>query len=85
MSLSESEFYEAGMSLPPDVRRHVALRLLESVNPQEAFDLASDSWLRTEAAAAHDALKADPSHAISAEHVRAGFEAKDTRINKPVI
>ncbi len=76
MSLSESQFYEAGMSLPPDVRKHVALRLLESVDPQEAFDLASDSWLRTEAAAAYDALKADPSQAIPAEDVRAGFEAK---------
>ena len=41
MSLSESEFYEAGMSLPPDVRKHV-----------------------------------DPSGAIPAENVRAGFEAK---------
>ncbi len=76
MSLSESEFYEAGMSLPPDVRKHVALRLLESVDPQEAFDLASDSWLRTEVASAYDALKADPSLAIPAENVRAGFEAK---------
>jgi hypothetical protein len=76
MSLSESELYEAGMSLPPDVRKHVALRLLESVDPQEAFDLATDSWLRTEAAAAHDALKADPSRAIPAETVRASFEAK---------
>ena len=75
-SLSESEFYEAGMALTPDVRKHVALRLLESVDPQEAFDLASDSWLRTEAAAAHDAFKADPSRAIPAENVRAGFEAK---------
>lgn len=76
MSLSESEFYEAGMSLPPDVRKRVALRLLASVDPPEAFDLASDSWLRTEAAAAYDALKADPSRAIPAENVRAGFEAK---------
>jgi hypothetical protein len=76
MSLSESEFYEAGMSLPADVRKHVALRLLESVDPNEAFDLASESWLRTEAAAAYDALKANPSQAIPAEDVRAGFEAK---------
>ena len=76
MSLSESEFYEAGMSLPPDVRKHVALRLLESVDPHEAFDLASEPWLRTEAAAAYDALKADPSEAIPNEDVRAGFEAK---------
>ena len=75
MALSESEFYEAGMSLPPDVRKHVALRLLESVDPQEAFDLASDSWLHSEAAA-YDGLKADPSKAIPAETVRASFEAK---------
>jgi hypothetical protein len=76
MSLSESEFLEAGMSLPPDVRKNVALRLLESLDADEAFDLASESWLRTEAAAAYDALKAGRSQAIPAEDVRAGFEAK---------
>ncbi|WP_224274426.1 hypothetical protein [Nocardioides lacusdianchii] len=75
MALSESEFYEAGMSLPPGVRKHVALRLLESVDPQEAFDLGSDSWLHSEAAA-YDGLKADPSKAIPAETVRASFAAK---------
>lgn len=74
MSLSESEFYEAGMCLPPDVRKHVALRLLESVDPDEALDMASESWLRTEAAAAYDALKADPSWAIPADEVRVRFE-----------
>lgn len=76
MSVSESEAYEAGMSLPADARRRLAIRLLESVDPDEAFDQAAESWLRTEAAAAHDALKADPSRAIPAEHVRARFEAK---------
>ena len=76
MSLSESEFYEAGLSLPPDVRRHVALRLLESVDPDEALDLGSESWLRTEAAAAYDALKADPSRATPADDVRARFADK---------
>lgn len=76
MSLSESQFYEAGMALPPDVRKHVALRLLETVDPQEAFGLASESWLRNEAAAAYDAHKADPSRAIPAEDVRSGFQAK---------
>lgn len=76
MSLSESEFYEAGMSLPPDVRKHVALRLLESVDSDEAFDIASETWLRTEAAAAYDALKADPTRGIPVEGVRAEFEAK---------
>ncbi len=76
MSLSESELYEAGMSLPPDLRKHVAMRLLESVDPDEAFDMASETWLRTEAAAAYDALKADPSRAILAVDVRARFESK---------
>lgn len=76
MSVSESEFYETGMSLPPDVRKHGALRLLESVAPEEAFDVASESWLHTEAAAAYDALKADSARAIPADDVRARFEAK---------
>jgi len=31
MSLSASEFYEAGMALPPSVRKDLALRLLESI------------------------------------------------------
>ena len=64
------------MSLPLDVRKHVAPRLLESIDPQKAFDLASESWLRTEVAAAYDALKADSSRAIPADDVRAGFKAK---------
>ncbi len=55
MSLSASEFYEAGMSLPTAVRKDVALRLLESVDPDEAFDRAAEEWLHSEAAAAHDA------------------------------
>ncbi len=76
MSLSESEFYEAGMSLPPDLRKHVALRLLESVDPDEAFDKASESWLLTEVVAGYDAIKADPSRGIPAEEVRAEFEAR---------
>lgn len=74
MSLSASEFYEAGMSLPPEVRKDVALRLLESVEP--AFDRAAEGWLHTEAAAAYDALKADPSRAVSAETVRDRFGAR---------
>ncbi len=31
MSFSASEFYEAGLALPPSVRKDIALRLLESV------------------------------------------------------
>lgn len=62
------------MSLPPDVHKHVALRLLESVDPDEAFGVVAESWLRTEAAAAYDALQADPSRAI--ENVRERLETK---------
>ena len=42
MSLSASEFFEAGMSLPPSVREDVALRLLESLEAvgQESVDEA---------------------------------------------
>ncbi|MDE0778359.1 MAG: addiction module protein [Nocardioides sp.] len=76
MSVSESKAYEAGMSLPEEARRRLALRLLNSVDPDEAFDQAAEAWLRTEAAAAYDALKADSSRAVPAEDVRAKFEAK---------
>ena len=76
MTISASEFYEAGMSLPPEVRKDVALRLLELVEPDEALEPAAEEWLNTEAAAAYDALKADPSRAIPAEDVRARLEAK---------
>ena len=76
MSVSDSEAYEAGMSLPTEARRRLALRLLDSVDPDEAFDQAAEAWLRTEAAAAYDALKADSSRAIPAEDLRAKFEAK---------
>ena len=42
MSLSASEFYEAGMALPPSVRKDLALRLLESIEvaDQESVDEA---------------------------------------------
>jgi hypothetical protein len=59
------------------VRKHVALTLLESFDPDEAFDLGSESWLRTEAAAAaYDALKTDPLGATPAQDVRDRFESK---------
>ncbi len=76
MSLSAAQVYEAGMSLPPAVRKDVALRLLESVGSDETFDGAAEEWLHTEAAAAYDALKPDPSRAIPTETVRTRFEAK---------
>lgn len=49
MSLSASEFYEAGLALPPSVRKDVALRLLESlevidpetVDPAWAYEIST--------------------------------------------
>ena len=43
MTLSASEFYEAGLALPPSVRKDLALRLLESIEvaDQESVD---DAW-----------------------------------------
>lgn len=42
MALSAWEFYEAGLALPPSVRKDVALRLLDSleVADQESVDQA---------------------------------------------
>lgn len=45
MSLSASEFYEAGLALPPSVRRDVAIRLLESVEVVDAIEKAWTSEL----------------------------------------
>ena len=57
MALDEHHVLTLGMSLPPDVRRRVALRLLDTVDPDAAFAVRSEQSLRTEAAAAYDALK----------------------------
>lgn len=76
MSISEAEVYEAGMSLPPEVRKHVALRLLESVESNDACAGTAEDWLRTEAAASYDRLKADPSRALPAEDVQERFQLK---------
>lgn len=43
MSLSASEFYEVGMSLPPAVRKDVALRLLDSLEVADQ-DIIDETW-----------------------------------------
>lgn len=43
MTLSASEFYEAGMALPPSVRKDLALRLLESIEVADQ-DSVDDAW-----------------------------------------
>jgi putative addiction module component (TIGR02574 family) len=43
MSMSASEFYEAGLALPPSVRKDVALRLLESIEVADQ-DSVDEEW-----------------------------------------
>jgi putative addiction module CopG family antidote len=45
-----------------------------------ARDQAVESWLRTEVGRAYDALKADPTRAVSAEHVRSRLAAEHAKI-----
>ncbi|MGB3955729.1 MAG: addiction module protein [Brooklawnia sp.] len=55
MSLSASEFYEAGLALPPSVRKDVALRLLESIEvaDQESID---EAWTVEIRSRVHDII-----------------------------
>lgn len=43
MALGASEFYEAGLALPPAVRKDVALRLLESVEVADQ-SIVDEAW-----------------------------------------
>lgn len=58
MSLSASEFYEAGMNLPPSVRKDIALRLLESleVAGQESVD---EAWTTVTGSRVDDILSGE--------------------------
>lgn len=44
-----------------------------------ARDRAVDSWLHQQVGLAYDALRADPSRAVSAEHVRARLAAEHAK------
>jgi putative addiction module component (TIGR02574 family) len=79
MSLSESELYEAGMSLPPDVRKHVALRLLESVEVVDD-DAIEEAWTNELASRVDDFVSgkvaALPGEQVFAD-IAAGRAARD--------
>ncbi len=47
-----------------------------ALSESEAYETAAEVWLHGEAAAAYDALGADPTRAIPVEDVRAAFEVK---------
>lgn len=67
MTLSASEFYEAGLALPPSVRKDVAPWLLESVEvaDQEAVD---EAWT-TEISARVDDILSGSVETIPGEQV----------------
>ncbi|HET6563232.1 MAG TPA: addiction module protein [Marmoricola sp.] len=67
MTLSASEFYEAGLALPPSVRKDLALRLLESVEvvDQETIDQAWTDEVSTRA----DDILSGKVETIPGEHV----------------
>lgn len=44
-----------------------------------ARDRAVESWLRDQVGPAYDALKADPSRAVTADHVRARLAAEHSK------
>lgn len=78
MSLSASEFFEAGMSLPPSVREDVAIRLLASLEvvDQESVD---ESWA-TEIGSRVDAIVSGKVQMIPGEHVFAELaDRRDAR------
>ena len=78
MTLSVSEFYEAGLALPPSVRKDVALRLLESVGvvDQETIDQAWSDEISTRV----DDILSDKVETIPGEQVFAELaEQRATR------
>lgn len=73
MTLSASEFYEAGLNLPPSVRKDVALRLLESV--EVADDDAIERAWTSEIASRVDDLVSGRVATIPGEQVFAQIAA----------
>ncbi|MFT3873843.1 MAG: addiction module protein [Nocardioides sp.] len=74
MPLSASEFYEAGLSLPPSVRKDVALRLLESVEVVD--DESIDAAWTTEIASRVDDIRSGKVEMIPGEQVLAELAAR---------
>lgn len=73
MTLSESEFYEAGLNLPPSVRKAVARRLLESVEVGD--DSVGEAWA-DEIASRIDDIRSGKVKTIPGEEVFARIEKR---------
>lgn len=79
MSMSAWEFYEAGLALPPSVRKDVALRLLESIEvaDQESVDEAWTDEISTRV----DDLLSGKVETIPGEQVFAELAARQAARN----
>ena len=74
MTMSASEFYEAGMALPPAVRKGVALWLLDSLEVADQ-DSVDQAWTQ-EISARVDELLAGSVKASSGKQVFAELDAR---------
>ncbi len=74
MSLSASEFYEAGLALPPSVRKDIALRLLESVEVVDD-DAIEGAWINELSSRVDDIVRGKVT-TISGEQVFADIAAR---------
>lgn len=74
MTLSASEFFEAGLNLPPSVRKDVALRLLESVEVVDD-DAVEEAWSE-EIASRVDDVVSGRVETVSGEQVFAEIAAR---------
>ncbi len=74
MSFSASEFYEAGLALPPSVRKDIALRLLESVEVVDD-DAIEEAWTN-ELSSRVDDIVSGKVTAVSGEQVFADIAAR---------
>jgi hypothetical protein len=76
MSLSASEFYEAGLALPPSVRKDVALRLLDSVEGAAEASV-DEAWSEVIGSRVDDVLSGTV-NTIPGEQVLADLAARRT-------
>lgn len=74
MSLSASDFYNAGLALPPSVRKDIALRLLESVEVVDD-DAIEQAWTN-ELSSRVDDIVSGKVTAIPGEQVFADIAAR---------
>ncbi|GLQ87140.1 type II toxin-antitoxin system ParD family antitoxin [Dyella flagellata] len=82
------------ITLPPEMADYVERKvasgeygsesevLRDGLRALQARDQAVEAWLRTEVAAAYDAVKADPSRLVSAADVRARLATLPQRLLK---